>query len=83
MTISKNKTLRCVVNSTLLISLSMPLTACGRVSFNSCPPVVEYSRAIQTEAAQELLALNPHDPLRLMMNDYKRERDELRACHVD
>lgn len=45
-----------------------------------CPPVPEYPPAFQTRAADELAALPADAALRRMVDDYKRMRDQARAC---
>ena len=60
------------------------LTGCGTVGFEAgtgaCPPVVEYSRAEQAQAAEEIAAL-PNGALIIgWLSDYALLRDQTRAC---
>jgi len=45
-----------------------------------CPPVVEYSRAFQARAAEELGVLPDGSAIAEMMSDYAVMRDQARAC---
>jgi hypothetical protein len=47
---------------------------------SGCPPVPEYSRERQAQAADELAALPPGAMLREMMKDYSVIRAQLRHC---
>ena len=59
------------------------LSACAMASSDGevpCPPVVEYSAADQTRAADEVDAL-PEDAMVVrMLSDYAVLRDQARAC---
>ena len=68
----------------LAISTSL-LTACATVGSEPrivtfCPPVVEYSRAFQTRAAEELGSLTDGSAIADMLADYSVIRDQARAC---
>ena|GEM_PF-5144930 len=64
--------------------LALSLTACAtdRTSLNTCPPITEYSAAFMINAADELDAAIAAGAtaIPIMLEDYKRERDMLRAC---
>lgn len=45
-----------------------------------CPPVVEYSRAFQSRAAEELELLPEGSAIAQMLADYAVMRDQVRAC---
>ncbi len=64
----------------LLIAACLLLAGCAGAEGTGCPPVPEYPPAFQTQAANELAALPPAAALRRMMDDYKRMRDQARAC---
>ncbi|MFD1912077.1 hypothetical protein [Halodurantibacterium flavum] len=46
----------------------------------SCPPAVEYSREVQTRAAEELELLPERSAVAEMIADYSVMRDQARAC---
>jgi len=46
----------------------------------ACPPVVEYSREFQAQAAEELTLLPKASAVQDMLTDYAVVRDQLRAC---
>ena len=46
----------------------------------ACPPVVEYSRALQLRAASELSGLPEGSAIAEMLSDYAVMRDQARAC---
>ena len=61
------------------------LTGCATAGFEAnglaaCPPVVEYSREIQVQAAQELATLANGSAIMEMLTDYAVMRDQARAC---
>lgn len=60
----------------------LSLTACAQVSSDAsvCPKIVAYSKPDQVRASDELRALPPGSVLALMIEDYGRERAQLRAC---
>ena len=63
----------------------MEINSCGTVGFDelvslSCPPVVEYSRALQARAAEELQLLPERSAVAEMIADYSVMRDQARAC---
>jgi hypothetical protein len=45
-----------------------------------CPRLVDYSRAVQARAAEELKNLPAQSPLAVMLVDYGKLRDQVRAC---
>jgi hypothetical protein len=59
----------------------MLTSGCAMASSNICPREVEYSAETQRRAADELQAL-PRDGIvrGVMMPDYGRLRDQVRAC---
>lgn len=61
------------------------LTGCVKADFETggvgaCPPVVEYSREFQAQAAEELAMLPDGSAIVEMMGDYAVMRDQARAC---
>ncbi|MDP3340453.1 MAG: hypothetical protein Q8S30_09000 [Frigidibacter sp.] len=61
------------------------LTGCATAGFKAnglaaCPPVVEYSRVFQTQAAEELARLPDGSAIVEMMGDYAVMRDQAGAC---
>lgn len=61
------------------------LTACATASSEPravtvCPPVVEYSRAFQARAADELELLPQGSAIAEMLADYAVMREQARAC---
>jgi hypothetical protein len=50
----------------------------GRIG--ACPPVVEYSRALQARAAEELALLPERSAIAEMMADYAVMREQARHC---
>ena len=59
------------------------LTGCATAGSEAkapCPPVVEYSAAEQTRAADELKALPESAIILRMLIDYAVLRDQARAC---
>lgn len=68
----------------LAIATSL-LSACATVGSKSriatvCPPVVEYSREVQTRAAEEMALLPNGSAIAGMLSDYAVLRDQARAC---
>lgn len=79
-----------------LALLAMAVSSCGpRVDTSACPKPKPYTKAEQTQAASELLTLCPAakpDAAKIhlkcprlilprFIDDYKAERDQLRACN--
>lgn len=64
----------------LLLASCLLLAGCNHPVVTGCPPVAEYPKAFQNRAADDLAALPADSPLRRMMDDYKRMRDQARAC---
>ncbi len=61
------------------------LTGCATAGFEatglaSCPPVVEYSREFQAQAAEELAKLPNGSAVVEMMADYAVLREQVRIC---
>jgi len=59
------------------------LSACATVGSEAqapCPPVVEYSAAVQIRAAAEVEALPDGAIVVRMLSDYAVLRDQARAC---
>ena len=65
-----------------LLSFSLGLTACSETIVASCPPVPQYSQAFQSRLAAEITALPSDSALGEAIIDYKRLRDQLRACRA-
>ncbi len=68
----------------LVIGTSL-LTGCATAGFeanglSACPPVVEYSREPQAQAAEELAKLPNGSPVIEMMGDYVVMREQARLC---
>lgn len=51
-----------------------------RVVQGTCPPVVEYSREVQTRAAEELALLQEGSAIAEMLIDYAVMREQARVC---
>ena len=68
-----------------LTLLAMSTSSCATANSEPvCPQIIEYSKAEQTRAADELLALPPDGIVRAkFMPDYGRMRAEVRACRKD
>ena len=69
----------------VLVIASSWLTGCATVGFEPggqgvCPPVVEYSREVQAQAADELARIPDGSVVVAMMSDYAVMRDQARAC---
>ncbi|MDB2551947.1 hypothetical protein N9X71_05130 [Paracoccus sp. (in: a-proteobacteria)] len=61
------------------------LTGCATAGFEAnglaaCPPVVEYSRELQAQAAEELALLPEGSAISEMVSDYAVMRDQARGC---
>ncbi len=64
-----------------LAPLMMLISGCVTASSNACPREVEYSKAQETQAADELTVLPKDGMVRgTFMPDYGRLRDQARAC---
>lgn len=68
----------------LAIAMSW-LSGCATVGsdadrLGACPPVVEYSREFQAQAAEELALLPENSVLADMLSDYAVMRDQARGC---
>jgi hypothetical protein len=64
----------------LLLVSCLLLAACNQPVVIGCPPVAEYPDAFQIAAADELAGLPALSPVRRMMDDYKKMRDQARKC---
>lgn len=47
-----------------------------------CPPVVEYSREVQAQAAEELALLPENSAIAEIMADYVMMREQARVCEA-
>ena len=61
------------------------LNGCAAVSsdgraLRACPPVVEYSREFQAQAAEELVLLPEDSVVEEMLSDYAVIREQARTC---
>ena len=61
------------------------MTGCATADFKAtglaaCPPVVEYSRELEAQAAEELALLPDGSALVEMMGDYAVMREQARVC---
>ncbi len=68
-----------------LVLATIWLSGCATVSSDlgghgACPPVVEYSREFQAQAADELALLPEGSAVADMMADYAVMRDQARVC---
>jgi len=72
----------------VLVIAASWLTGCATAGFETggvgaCPPVVEYGREFQAQAAEELAMLPDGSAIVEMMADYAVIRDQAHACaHV-
>ena len=69
----------------VLVIATSWVTGCATAGFETgglggCPPVVEYSRELQVQAAGELAVLPDGSAVIEMMSDYGVMREQLRAC---
>ncbi len=69
----------------VLVIATSWLNGCAGAGFEAnglaaCPPVVEYSREVQTRAAEELALLPNGSAVIEMMGDYAVMRDQARTC---
>ena len=68
----------------LAIATSL-LSGCAAVSSDgravrTCPPVVDYSREFQAQAAEELALLPENSAIAEMLSDYAVMREQARVC---
>jgi hypothetical protein len=56
------------------------VTAPAPAPLHVCPVIPTYSKAFEQQAAAELAALPPGDPLGKLVGDYLVIRDEVRDC---
>lgn len=77
---------RCWMRRFAVLAIAMSLlTACATATSEPrvatvCPPVVDYSRAFQARAADELDLLPVGSAIAEMLSDYAVMRDQARAC---
>ena len=69
----------------VLVIVTNWLTGCATAGFEAhglaaCPPVVEYSRELQAQAAEELALLPDGSAVVEMMGDYAVIRDQALGC---
>lgn len=69
----------------VLVIAASWLTGCATEGFEAggvatCPPVMEYSRELQAQAAEELALLSDGSAVVEMMGDYAAMRGQARAC---
>jgi hypothetical protein len=64
----------------LTSALIVSLTGCAKGVSEPCPSLVEYDRAEQAQAADELAALPEGSALARLTGDYAAVRAEIRAC---
>lgn len=67
----------------VLVLLLLSTSACGTAPSKAipvCPREVDYTKADQLTAADELAALPPYAILPIFMADYGRLRAQTRAC---
>jgi len=64
------------------LAVLLPLAACAAPVVTACPPVPSYSTEFQARLADEIHALPPDSALGVAIIDYKRLRDQLRACRA-
>jgi hypothetical protein len=58
----------------------MLLSSCGQVVSNACPPLINYSASFQAKAADQLDRLPEGSPVVVLVTDYGKQRDAIRAC---
>jgi hypothetical protein len=66
----------------LALAVLLLLAACAAPVVTACPPVPSYSTEFQARLADEIHALPPDSALGVAIIDYKRLRDQLRACRA-
>ncbi|QEX18553.1 hypothetical protein FRZ44_38600 [Hypericibacter terrae] len=66
----------------LALAMIFMLAACRAPVVTACPPVPVYSPEFQWRLADEIHALPPGSALGQAVIDYKRLRDQLRACRA-
>jgi len=69
----------------VLVVATSWLTGCATAGFEAggvaaCPPVVEYSREFQAQAAEELALLPDGSAVVEMLSDYAVMRGQARGC---
>ncbi|ETW12706.1 hypothetical protein ATO8_11829 [Roseivivax marinus] len=68
-----------------LVLATIWLSGCATDTFDvarlgACPPVVEYSREFQAQAAEELTLLPEESAIAVMLSDYAVMREQARVC---
>ena len=58
----------------------MLLSGCAQVVSNACPPLINYSVSFQNKAADQLGHLPEGSPFVMLVSDYSKTRDAIRAC---
>jgi hypothetical protein len=66
----------------LALAAAFMMAACHAPVVTACPPVPIYSPEFQWRLADEIHALPPDSALGQAIIDYKRLRDQLRACRA-
>ncbi|MGH6883191.1 hypothetical protein [Hypericibacter sp.] len=66
----------------LALAAVLLLAACRTPVVTACPPVPIYDPEFQGRLADEIHALPPDSALGQAIIDYKRLRDQLRACRA-
>lgn len=69
----------------VLLLVLLPMTACGAIGFehgrtSPCPPLPQYTKAEQDQAARELNVIPTSWMVSRMLDDYRLLRDQIRAC---
>ena len=67
--------------------VTISLSGCAAVGsevrgLGACPPVVEYSREFQAQAAEEMALLPEGSTVVEMLRDYAVMREQTRACVI-
>lgn len=74
-----------MASSRLLVLGALAVGACSAPQakiVTVCPTLRSYDATFEKQAAQQLAALPPDDPLVVMMSDYGALRQSIRACEV-
>ncbi len=69
-----------MLSANVVACIFLLLTGCATAPASICPPVIPYTRAEQSQAADELEALPPKPMLSRFIADYATTRDRLRTC---
>jgi hypothetical protein len=76
---SKRRRVALVLATIWLSGCATGASDVGRLG--ACPPVVEYSRAFQTRAAEELALLPEDSAIAEMLSDYAVMREQALLCN--